>query len=85
MGYAYGVNAKVASLLNASKAKQQEWGLVPVDPRKNAENWYTKGSALKVSRGRSAQYNAAGMAAGQNVNLNRGVSHKGGSTVLLGS
>ena len=85
MGFAYGVNNRVWDLINAGKDKKQEWGLVVVDPVKAAQDWYAYQHALTIRKSRSAQFSAAGLASGRNVNLNRGLNFGNGSAIMIGA
>lgn len=84
LGFAYGVNNKVDSLLKAQNTKISEWGLVPVDNRKSAEAWYTADNKVRQSRPTTAKYQYAGVEAGRNVNLNKGVTSSNGKHLALG-
>lgn len=84
IGYSLGVNNKVYDLINAGKQKQQEWGLVVIDPVKAAEDWYRESHSLMIRKNRASAFSEAGLNSGRNVNLNRGLSFGNGSTLLIG-
>jgi len=83
LGFAYGVNNQVTDLLAAQDNKIQQWGLVPVDNRKKAEDWYKQDN--KVSKGHrcTAKYEYAGVEAGRKANLNRGVTSASGKRLAI--
>jgi hypothetical protein len=82
LGFAFGVAEKVRSLTAAMESKVQEWGLVPVDPAKQALDWYKIENTIREGRGRSSMYNADGREAGKNVTLNKGVEAQGAKLAL---
>ena len=64
-GYAHGVNNKVWDILEAGNSKQQEWGLVVVDPVKAAKDWYKESHALVERKSRAVYCSHAGLESGR--------------------
>jgi hypothetical protein len=83
LGFAYGVASKIAELLRMSDNKQQEWGLVPVQPHKQASDWYNEQHKTKSSHNRTSQFNSAGYSAGSQVSLNKGVEQQSGNRLQI--
>lgn len=84
LGFAYGVNNQVTDLLAAQDSKIQQWGLVPVDNRKKAEQWYTKDNNVRKGKRSTAKYEHAGVEAGRSANLNRGLTATSGKRLAIG-
>lgn len=83
LGFAFGVAEKVRALTAAMESKVQEWGLVPVDPSKQAMDWYKNENSVREGRaGRASRYNRDGLEAGKNVALNKGVEAQGAKLAL---
>lgn len=84
LGFAYGVSNQVNDLLKARDSKiQQQWGLVPVDNRKKAEQWYTQDNKVTKGKRTTARYEHAGVIAGRSANLNRGVTGNNGKRLAI--
>ena len=84
LGFAYGVAAKVKDLLAARDSKIQSWGLVPVKGDVAARTWYEQ-NVGRLGKGKSskANYEMAGVQAGQAATLNKGVQSRTQSTRQL--
>ena len=82
MGYSFGVSAKLFTLMKATDAKVQEWGLVPVSAHKKAMDWYksehnvTSGRVSSVHSLDQSAYNA-----GKSVSITKGL---GAATLSIG-
>lgn len=83
LGFAYGVASKISALLTACDNKQQEWGIVPVQPHKQASAWYNESNKTKQSASRQSQFNRDGYSAGSSVSLNKGVSQSSGKMLQI--
>lgn len=83
LGFAYGVNNQVTDLLSARDTKIQAWGIVPVDNRKKAEQWYTQDNKVTKGKRTNAKYEHAGVEAGRSANLNRGVTSTSGKRLAI--
>lgn len=84
-GFAIGVTRKLAELRDQMNSKVQEWGLVPVDPSMQALAWYKEHAKVRDARqGRGLSCNKAGIEAGKNVSLNKGVTQTGTETLKIG-
>lgn len=78
-GFAIGVQRKINGLMNQMNCKVSEWGLVPVDPSRQALDWFKEKNHVRESTSsRSLRCSTAGVQAGQNINLNRGVTQQTG-------
>jgi hypothetical protein len=76
-GFALGLSNKLYAIEKARDSKLQEWGLVPVDPRQQAEAWYKKDHSVGTCRSSIRAYSRDGAVAGRSVNINRGVEKQG--------
>ena len=83
LGFAYGVAALIHSMVKSSEQGHQSWGLVPVDPAKQALDWYKQDHTTRSAQPRASQYSSAGYSAGQNVQLNKGVAQQSGKQLAL--
>lgn len=79
LGFAYGVMDKCKSLKKQTQERVNEKGMIVLDEMQLAQTWYTKDHPLEETKIKST-YNQSGFSAGQNANLNKGVtkqaSHK---------
>lgn len=82
-GYSEGLSVKIWDMLHKASKQFTEWGLVPLDPCKAAEDWYTQQHAVTTSTARMKTISNAGRVAGKRANLNRGVSYTGGNAILI--
>lgn len=73
-GFAIGVGIKLRELTKMAEGKVQEWGLVPINGADLALNWYKDKHKVTSSKSKPVSYHQAGVAAGKNVSLNKGVT-----------
>jgi hypothetical protein len=82
-GFAMGVGQKLRNLSSMANTKVQEWGLVPVDAADTALAWYKQDNNVRNGRSGNTSYHGAGLAAGRNASLNKGIT-KQGKTLAIG-
>lgn len=75
VGFSYGLSDKVRDLMDARNNKIQQYGLVPINETQKARNWYEETNG-NLSKGKvsNAKYEMAGVNAGKNASLNKGVT-----------
>lgn len=74
-GFTLGVNRKVDRLIRMAEAKTREWGLVVLDPCKEAQKWYEMHNDTKLAReSRYRTFSREGLMAGENVSIHKGIS-----------
>lgn len=74
MGFTIGVAEKCEELKQSTSIEIQERGLVPVDEMEIAANWFKKKHKVVSTKIEQPLADQAGIDAGHNVNLNKGVT-----------
>jgi len=83
-GFTSGVRTKLKELTDMASQKVQEWGLVPIDPSKQALAWYNE-NVQKTRDSRQSHMkkgSAAGFEAGRNVSIHNGIGVNKGTKFI---
>lgn len=75
-GYYLGVNAKLEELKRMMEKKVTEKGLVPIDPAKQALDWYKERNKVKEGKAKSVKFKQDGFQAGKDVSIHKGLDKK---------
>lgn len=84
-GFLYGVKNKIFGLINMQNEQIREWGLVPVSVAKTAESWYEAQNKIRKGRAMKGGWSSAGLQAGENASIHKGISKESNTRLQIGN